>query len=93
MASGFQQNENQLTPGLYRVEIDLTTSYSSTAADTDAGSVETRDNSVFATQNTSLANTLLSLVSTLYLQHKTLHWPTVNAEPEAIYAGKVSWKH
>jgi hypothetical protein len=56
MASGFQQNENQLTPGLYRVEIDLTTSYSSTAADTDAGSVETRDNSVFATQNTSLAN-------------------------------------
>jgi hypothetical protein len=56
MSSGFQQNENQLTPGLYRVVIDLTTSYSSTAANTDAGSVETRDNSVFATQNTTLAN-------------------------------------
>jgi hypothetical protein len=56
MSSGFQQNENQLTPGLYRVEIDLTSSYSSTAANTDAGSVETRDSSVFATQNTTLAN-------------------------------------
>ena len=56
MSSGFQQNENQLTPGLYRVVIDLTSSYSSTAANTDAGSVETRDSSVFATQNTTLAN-------------------------------------
>jgi len=56
MASGFQQNENQLTPGLYRVEIDLTTSYSSTAADTDAGSVETRDSNAFATLPTTLAN-------------------------------------
>jgi hypothetical protein len=56
MSSGFQQNENQLTPGLYRVVVDLTTSYSSTAANTDAGSVETRDNSIFATQNTTLAN-------------------------------------
>ena len=56
MSSGFQQNENQLTPGLYRVVIDLTSSYSSTAADTDAGGVETRDNSAFATQNTTLAN-------------------------------------
>jgi hypothetical protein len=56
MSSGFQQNENQLTPGLYRVEIDLTSSYSSTAADEDAGSVETRDNSAFLTQNTTLAN-------------------------------------
>ena len=56
MSSGFQQNENQLTPGLYRVEIDLTSSYSSTAANEDAGSVETRDNSAFLTQNTTLAN-------------------------------------
>jgi hypothetical protein len=56
MSSGFQQNENQLTPGLYRVVIDLTSSYSSTAADEDAGSVETRDNSAFLTQNTTLAN-------------------------------------
>ena len=55
MASGFQQNENQLTPGLYRVVVDLS-GYSSTAANTDAGGVETRDNSAFATQNTSLAN-------------------------------------
>ena len=55
MASGFQQNENQLTPGLYRVVIDLS-GYSSTAANTDAGGVETRDSSAFATQNTTLAN-------------------------------------
>jgi hypothetical protein len=55
MSSGFQQNENQLTPGLYRVVVDLS-GYSSTAANTDAGSVETRDSSAFATQNTTLAN-------------------------------------
>ena len=55
MASGFQQNENQFTPGLYRVVIDLS-GYSSTAANTDAGGVETRDNSAFLTQNTTLAN-------------------------------------
>jgi len=55
MSSGFQQNENQLTPGLYRVTVDLT-GYSSTAANTDAGGVETRDSSAFATQNTTLAN-------------------------------------
>jgi hypothetical protein len=35
--------------------IDLS-GYSSTAADTDAGGVETRDSSAFATQNTTLAN-------------------------------------
>jgi hypothetical protein len=55
MSSGFQQNENQLTPGLYRVVVDLS-GYSSTAANTDAGGVETRDSSAFATQNTTLAN-------------------------------------
>jgi hypothetical protein len=55
MSSGFQQNENQLTPGLYRVVVDLS-GYSSTAANTDAGGVETRDSSIFATQNTTLAN-------------------------------------
>jgi hypothetical protein len=55
MSSGFQQNENQLTPGLYRVTVDLT-GYSSTAANTDAGGVETRDSSAFATKNTTLAN-------------------------------------
>jgi hypothetical protein len=55
MSSGFQQNENQLTPGLYRVVVDLT-GYSTTAANTDAGGVETRDSSAFATQNTTLAN-------------------------------------
>ena len=54
MASGFQQNENQLTPGLYRVVVDLT-GYSTTAANTDAGGVETRDNSAFATQVTTTA--------------------------------------
>jgi hypothetical protein len=55
MSSGFQQNTDQLTPGLYRVVIDLS-GYSSTAANTDAGGVETKDSSVFATQNTTLAN-------------------------------------
>ena len=55
MASGFQQNENQLTPGLYRVVVDLT-GYSTTAANTDAGGVETRDNSAFGTQVTTTAN-------------------------------------
>jgi hypothetical protein len=54
MSSGFQQNENQLTPGLYRVVVDLT-GYSSTAANTDAGAVETRDSSIFATLPTTLA--------------------------------------
>jgi hypothetical protein len=55
MSSGFQQNADQLTPGLYRVVIDLS-GYSSTAANTDAGGVETKDSSAFATQNTTLAN-------------------------------------
>ena len=55
MASGFQQNENQLTPGLYRVVVDLT-GYSTTAANEDAGGVETRDNSAFGTQVTTTAN-------------------------------------
>jgi hypothetical protein len=54
MSSGFQQNENQLTPGLYRVVVDLT-GYSSTAANTDAGAVETRDSNIFATLPTTLA--------------------------------------
>jgi hypothetical protein len=54
MSSGFQQNENQLTPGLYRVVVDLT-GYSTTAANTDAGGVETRDSNVFATLPTTLA--------------------------------------
>ena len=55
MASGFQQNENQLTSGLYRVVVDLT-GYSTTAANEDAGGVETRDNSAFGTQVTTTAN-------------------------------------
>lgn len=55
MASGFQQNENQLTPGLYSVVVDLT-GYSTTAANEDAGGVETRDNSAFGTQVTTTAN-------------------------------------
>jgi hypothetical protein len=57
MSSGFQQNENQLTPGLYRVTVDLT-GYSSTAADTDAGGVETRDSSVFDVPGSALPTTL-----------------------------------
>lgn len=54
MASGFQQNTDQLTPGLYRVVVDLT-GYSTTAANTDAGGVETRDNSAFSTKATTTA--------------------------------------
>ena len=57
MSSGFQQNENQLTPGLYRVVVDLT-GYSSTAANTDAGAVETRDSSVFDVPGSALPTTL-----------------------------------
>lgn len=54
MPSGFQQNANQLTPGLYRVVVDLT-GYSTTAANTDAGGVESRDSSAFSTLPTTLA--------------------------------------
>lgn len=54
MASGFQQPTDQITPGYYRVVVDLT-GYSTTAANTDAGGVETRDNSAFSTQVTTTA--------------------------------------
>lgn len=55
MASGFQQHADQLTAGLYRVVVDLT-GYAITAADENAGGVETRDASAFGTLPTTLAN-------------------------------------
>lgn len=55
MASGFQQDTNQLNPNFYRISIDLT-GYDSTAANTTAGGVEVDSNDSFATLNTTLAN-------------------------------------
>lgn len=55
MASGFQQDTNQLSPNFYRVTIDLS-GYDSTAANTTSGSVEPDSGDSFATLNTTLAN-------------------------------------
>ncbi len=55
MASGFQQDTNQLNPNFFRISIDLT-GYDSTAANTTAGGVEVDSNDSFATLNTTLAN-------------------------------------
>jgi len=55
MASGFQNNNSQLTPNYYRVTIDTST-WSTTAANNDSGSVEAWDYNYFTTLNTSLAN-------------------------------------
>ena len=55
MASGFQNNNSQLTPNYYRVTID-TSAWSTTAANNDSGSVEAWDYNYFTTLNTSLAN-------------------------------------
>lgn len=57
MSSGFQQNADQLTPGLYRVVVDLS-GYSTTAANVDAGGVETRDSNVFDVPGSALPTTL-----------------------------------
>ena len=55
MASGFQNNNSQLTPNYYRVTID-TSAWSTTAANNDSGGVEAWDYNYFTTLNTSLAN-------------------------------------
>ncbi len=55
MASGFQNTQDQLTPNFYRITIDAST-YSTTAANTDAGGVEVDDFNAFATLPTSLNN-------------------------------------
>ena len=55
MASGFQNNQDQLTPNYYRVQIDLT-GYNSTATDNASGGVEAWDFTNFATMNTTADN-------------------------------------
>jgi hypothetical protein len=57
MASGFQNNNDQLTPTYYRVSID-TSGYSTTAADNDSGGVEVWDHNFFSTLNTSEENSI-----------------------------------
>lgn len=53
MASGFQNNQDQLTPNFYRVTINLSSGYSSTETNTDSGAVEAWDFTAFATVNTT----------------------------------------
>lgn len=55
MASGFQNNQDQLTPNYYRVAID-TSGYSTTAANNDSGGVEAWDYNFFTTLNTTKDN-------------------------------------
>ena len=57
MPSGFQNNNDQLTPNYYRVVID-TSGYSTTAADNDSGGVESQDHNSFATANTTTNNSI-----------------------------------
>ena len=57
MASGFQNNNDQLTPNYYRVVID-TSGYSTTAADNDSGGVEAWDHNYFSTLNTTTNNSI-----------------------------------
>lgn len=55
MASGFQNNNDQLTPTYYRIVID-TSGYSTTAANNDSGGVEAWDFNYFSTVNTTTNN-------------------------------------
>lgn len=57
MASGFQNNNDQLTPNYYRVVIDTST-YSTTAADNNSGGVEAWDQNYFTTLNTTTNNSI-----------------------------------
>lgn len=57
MASGFQNNNDQLTPTYYRVSID-TSGYSTTAANNDSGGVEVWDHNFFTTLNTTEDNSV-----------------------------------
>lgn len=57
MASGFQNNNDQLTPNYYRIVID-TSGYSTTAANTDSGGVEAWDHNYFSTLNTTTNNSI-----------------------------------
>jgi hypothetical protein len=54
MASGFQNNQSQLTPNYYRVVLTLSTSnYSTTASSNASGGVEPLDFTNFNTMNTT----------------------------------------
>jgi hypothetical protein len=57
MASGFQNNNDQLTPTYYRVSID-TSGYSTTASNNDSGGVEVWDHNFFTTLNTTEDNSV-----------------------------------
>ena len=56
MPSGFQNNQDQLTPNYYRIVLTLSSSYSDTATDNDSGRVEPYDFTNFVTMNTTAAN-------------------------------------
>lgn len=56
MASGFQNNQDQLTPNYYRISINMSSGYSSTATSNASGAVEAWDFTNFATMNTTLNN-------------------------------------
>jgi hypothetical protein len=56
MASGFQNNQDQLTPNYYRIQIALSSGYSSTATSTAGGAVEAWDFTTFDTVNTTTDN-------------------------------------
>lgn len=57
MASGFQNNQYQLTPNYYRITID-TSSWSTTATSNASGGVEAWDYNYFSTLNTTLNNSI-----------------------------------
>lgn len=57
MASGFQNNNDQLTPTYYRIVVD-TSGYSTTATNNDSGGVEVWDHNYFSTLNTTTNNSI-----------------------------------
>lgn len=58
MPSGFTNSQDQLTPNYYRVYVNMSAGYSSTAANTDSGAVEPFDFNYFATLNTTTNNSI-----------------------------------
>lgn len=55
MPSGFQNNQDQLTPNFYRVVLTLSSGYSDTSANNDSGRVEPWDFTNFSTLNSTIA--------------------------------------
>lgn len=58
MPSGFTNNQDQLTPTYYRVYVNMSSGYSSTATNLDSGAVEPFDFNYFATLNTTANNSI-----------------------------------